>query len=398
MMETITIVTASLLPGLVYLSLGFVLVKGLKRADEYGSGTVFLIRRDYSLFLFVLSLCFFSGMLELLAGEVRDLSTVTDRILLKLYLVSSLLPCIVMRRHEIQDVPWIQFYVPAVMVAVLVLLFEVMSLTGRVFLAMDIMCYGAVIVNMVIFLYVLRYALRILRGTAEDEGRVLARELLAHVTFLTIFNFLFLLYSFGIHMVADYFVAVIGFASVHAVVAASVLREKPLVSCLLPDAGHNPGLGDIQDAAGALHPEPSYVRIVRREDMTEHGSNDSVGTLSLKERLLGYFECEKPYLSKNLTMEEVAMRLFTNKSYLSKTINVEMNKNFRELVNYFRVKEAINIFASNTDISMSELRDRCGFNNNASFTSAFKLNTGYTPGEWCRDMKNKREKAMEKEI
>ena len=60
------------------------------------------------------------------------------------------------------------------------------------------------------------------------------------------------------------------------------------------------------------------------------------------------------------------------------------------------MKEAINIFTSNMEISVSELRDKCGFNNNASFTSAFKLNTGYTPGEWCRDMKQRREKAMNK--
>ena len=45
------------------------------------------------------------------------------------------------------------------------------------------------------------------------------------------------------------------------------------------------------------------------------------------------------------------------------------------------------IFSQNSDISINELRDRCGFNNNASFTSAFKLNTGYTPGEWCRNAK-----------
>ena len=87
------------------------------------------------------------------------------------------------------------------------------------------------------------------------------------------------------------------------------------------------------------------------------------------------------------------MRLFTNKTYLSKTINVEMNKNFRELVNYFRVKEAIRIFHEDSTLSMSELRERCGFNNNASFTSAFKLNTGYTPGEWCRDMKSRMSKT-----
>ena len=96
-------------------------------------------------------------------------------------------------------------------------------------------------------------------------------------------------------------------------------------------------------------------------------------------------------------MEEVAMRLYTNKSYLSKTINMEMNKNFRELVNYFRVKEAVRIFSLDMEISMNDLRDKCGFNNNASFTSAFKLNTGFTPGEWCRDMRNKRMQAMGKQ-
>jgi YesN/AraC family two-component response regulator len=111
--------------------------------------------------------------------------------------------------------------------------------------------------------------------------------------------------------------------------------------------------------------------------------------LPLKDRLINYFESEKPYLSKDISMQEVAMRLFTNKSYLSKTINMEMNKNFRELVNYFRVKEAMRIFSASPDMSMNELRDRSGFNNNASFTSAFKLNTGCTPGEWCRDMKNR---------
>ena len=53
--------------------------------------------------------------------------------------------------------------------------------------------------------------------------------------------------------------------------------------------------------------------------------------------------------------------------------------------------------AADMEISMNDLRDKCGFNNNASFTSAFKLNTGFTPGEWCRDMRNKRMQAMGKQ-
>ena len=235
---------------------------------------------------------------------------------------------------------------------------------------------------------VLEATLEIPYGQVTTYG-ALARELQIHAVLLSVYNFIFLFYSFGAHVTVGYFLAAAGFAAVHAAIAVAAADSRTLESCMprsafsdmAPDGGGIPDMGAFSAGEHFQEKDPDMA-------------NDS--TLSLKERLLGYFESEKPYLSKNLTMEEVAMRLFTNKTYLSKTINVEMNKNFRELVNYFRVKEAINIFSTNPDISMGELRDRCGFNNNASFTSAFKLNTGYTPGEWCRDVKSGRVKAINK--
>ena len=114
------------------------------------------------------------------------------------------------------------------------------------------------------------------------------------------------------------------------------------------------------------------------------------GDVSLRAKLVNYLENEKPFLNKDLSMEQMADRLNTNKTYRSKIINVEMDRNFRDLINYYRVKEAIRIFNENDTLSIKELQEMVGFNNASSFTSAFKVNTGSTPGEWCKDIKSKR--------
>lgn len=110
---------------------------------------------------------------------------------------------------------------------------------------------------------------------------------------------------------------------------------------------------------------------------------------SITGRLLRCFEEEKPYLKPQITIEEIAYRLHTNKTYLSKCVNMELEMNFREFVNAFRVREAMSIYVRNPMIPLSELCRLSGFKNQASFTFAFKLNTGLTPGEWCREYRQK---------
>lgn len=389
-METVFILSTSVLPCLVYLSMGLCLVYRYRREKDTASGTVRQIQKDYIFFMMIQALCFLSGCFILLFGDSQALSVLMERTVLKVYLVSSALPCILLRRCVYADKPWIQFYVPVSLVTVIILLTEVMFYAGWDEPFHGVLCRGAVTVNLLVFLYVSRHAVICAFMEGNHGKRVLVKELLVHLVFLAVYNYMLLMYSFGIHYTVDYFLTVTGFAVMHASATAAVSRGMPLVSFLhlMKDVSSSHEDADAQSM--------SVPSLLNRDGGS--GPKDGCGSpLSLKERLLDYFESEKPYLSKSLTMEEVAMRLYTNKSYLSKTINVEMNKNFRELVNYYRVKEAINIFSSDTDMSITDLRDKCGFNNNASFTSAFKLNTGFTPGEWCRDMKDKREKAMNKQ-
>jgi AraC-like DNA-binding protein len=96
---------------------------------------------------------------------------------------------------------------------------------------------------------------------------------------------------------------------------------------------------------------------------------------------------EKPYLKSGVNVADVANRLSSNKTYLSRLLNDKLNLNFNQFVNTYRVKEAQKIVAEEGSLTLPELCKRAGFTSMASFTVAFKLNTGMTPGEWCKKQK-----------
>lgn len=109
----------------------------------------------------------------------------------------------------------------------------------------------------------------------------------------------------------------------------------------------------------------------------------------IKIRLIALFEKEKSYLNPNIRIADIAGRLYTNKTYLSRAIKSKTNKNFCQLVHYYRVREAIRQYSDNPELSITELCKKVGFNSMTTFNSAFGRNTGYTPAEWCKDYKKK---------
>ena len=127
----------------------------------------------------------------------------------------------------------------------------------------------------------------------------------------------------------------------------------------------------------------SYRQDVRMlaEDNMEYGNYE------IKSRIFALFEKEKPYLSPDLTIADLARMLYTNQSYLSKFLNNGIKMNFNEFVNNYRVNEAISLFEENNDLTLTDLCKKSGFRNITSFNNAFRLCTGCTPGEWCRRVK-----------
>ena len=112
-------------------------------------------------------------------------------------------------------------------------------------------------------------------------------------------------------------------------------------------------------------------------------------SLELLERFKTHMLEQKPYLDTKASIEKIAASINTNKTTLSKLINDKFGMNFRQLLNSYRVKEAMEIFARNNDISMEELKKASGFQSISTFTSSFSRFTGYTPGEYCKRVSGK---------
>lgn len=107
--------------------------------------------------------------------------------------------------------------------------------------------------------------------------------------------------------------------------------------------------------------------------------------------LMTLFAREKLYRNVDIKIGNVALMIGTNKTYLSRALNTRLSKNFCQFVNYYRVREACELFISNPNVEMRELAEQCGFSSGSNFSIVFKVNTGFTPGDWCRMIKLKLE-------
>lgn len=104
----------------------------------------------------------------------------------------------------------------------------------------------------------------------------------------------------------------------------------------------------------------------------------------LIEKLQLYMESAKPYLEPHITVERLATRLNVSPKLLSSTINNQLQKNFFELIGYYRIEEAKRKLADAElrDLPISEIMKICGFSSKSVFNQAFKKSLGVTPSHY----------------
>lgn len=110
--------------------------------------------------------------------------------------------------------------------------------------------------------------------------------------------------------------------------------------------------------------------------------------LAICEHLMEYLEKEKPYLNPNIKIIDVADCLKTNKSYLSRVINSHFKKNFSQFINWYRVRDSMDLYMRDPTVDISTMASKSGFQSMTTFNTAFTRYTGMTPGEWCKKYKN----------
>jgi len=107
-----------------------------------------------------------------------------------------------------------------------------------------------------------------------------------------------------------------------------------------------------------------------------------------KSKIETLIQTEKLFENPELTLTDLAKKLETNASVISKTINQGFQMNFNDCINNYRIEAVKKSFAygEHKKSTLLGIAFDSGFNSKATFNRAFKKNTGKTPKEFIETL------------
>lgn len=96
-----------------------------------------------------------------------------------------------------------------------------------------------------------------------------------------------------------------------------------------------------------------------------------------------WFENEKPYLSHNFKLTDVAAVVPLNRTYLSRVFNEGLGCSFGDMVREHRIEEACRLLVEKPAMSIADIAEQCGFASHSTFHRSFVgMRGGLTPGDF----------------
>ena len=101
-------------------------------------------------------------------------------------------------------------------------------------------------------------------------------------------------------------------------------------------------------------------------------------------QLVHLIKSEQPFLQQGLKLEDLAHRLSVSPHHLSQILNERLGQNFYDFINGYRIEQAKVKLTDpeQNHFTILSIAYEVGFNNKASFNSAFKKHTGMTPSQF----------------
>jgi AraC-like DNA-binding protein len=105
---------------------------------------------------------------------------------------------------------------------------------------------------------------------------------------------------------------------------------------------------------------------------------------AIHENLERLIKDDKFYTQRNLTLQDLALKLQINKNVLSQYLNQNLNQNFYTYINSLRVQEAQKLLLEKITkkYSLEGIGYMAGFNSKTTFNTVFKKQTGMSPSEY----------------
>lgn len=121
-------------------------------------------------------------------------------------------------------------------------------------------------------------------------------------------------------------------------------------------------------------------------DIANKYSSSTLEEIEAKGYLQGlqdFMRIERPYLHYSLTIEGLSEKTGIPTRYLSQIINQQLNQNFFDFINNYRLEEAkLLLLDTSKNLRINEVMYDAGFNSKSTFNFVFKKSTGMTPSEF----------------
>ncbi|MCK4763237.1 MAG: helix-turn-helix domain-containing protein [Candidatus Aminicenantes bacterium] len=116
---------------------------------------------------------------------------------------------------------------------------------------------------------------------------------------------------------------------------------------------------------------------------------DQKKAAEIAKKLIHLLEYEQAYLREDVSLKSLAEELAVSYHQLSQVINEQLQKNFFDLINSYRIEEAQRRLADPKEASRSILAIAfdVGFNTKAAFNRVFKKYAGMTPSQYRKAQK-----------
>ena len=141
------------------------------------------------------------------------------------------------------------------------------------------------------------------------------------------------------------------------------------------------------------HPADEIIPLSGEETQTSDEHDVVLDELAFqKERILfeQWMEREKPYTNPDFQLIDIRHVLPTNRTYLSHFLKSTYHCSFYNLVNRYRVEEAMRLMREHPDMKMTEVAYACGFSSPAVFSRTFTRLEGISPRDRATETAGKK--------
>jgi AraC-like DNA-binding protein len=121
----------------------------------------------------------------------------------------------------------------------------------------------------------------------------------------------------------------------------------------------------------------------KKKRVPVNGRKNNEHLLEIVEKMEAILENKEIYKNSELSIQDLAEMIGTNRSYVSSSINIFYNQNFCTYINQYRLNELKEtIVEEEGRVTQKELAIRCGFGSIDTMKRAIKQKTGLTMKEW----------------